>query len=185
MVVLAIALSAPLSASVPFQDSQDTISELPDSAWQDSITALDSEITPLENQITSLELGITPLDQQTTEGEETVISLDSDILFSFGKSDISDQAGERITDLLTEVPSDATVAVHGHTDAIGTADFNQSLSEDRAQTVAEVIAQDRPDLDLEIEGYGEDRAVEPNTVDGEDNPAGRALNRRVEIRYEE
>ncbi|HRW01540.1 MAG TPA: hypothetical protein P5314_07170 [Tetrasphaera sp.] len=42
----------------------------------------------------------------------------------------------------------------------------------------------RPDLKLDVEGFGKGRPVAPNSQGGEDNPEGRALNRRVEIRYE-
>ena len=41
----------------------------------------------------------------------------------------------------------------------------------------------RRDLQLEVAGFGMDQPVEPNEVNGEDNPEGRALNRRVEIRF--
>ena len=84
---------------------------------------------------------------------------------------------------MAEVPQGAAVQVHGHTDSISDRAFNQTLSEQRAQTVAGAITQHRPDLQLEVAGFGMDQPVEPNEVNGEDNPEGRALNRRVEIRF--
>lgn len=148
--------------------------------------AVDEEdrITPLEKNITQLEENITPLEQELTDGEQTVISLSSDILFEFGESTITDTAEQKIADLVDDVPDGATVQVHGHTDSIGEEDFNQKLSEDRAETVADVISEARSDLDLEVEGFGLHEPVEPNEIGGEDNPEGRAKNRRVEIRYE-
>lgn len=150
----------------------------------DTITPLDPNITPLDDNITSLEPRITPLDTRTTEGEETVISLSSDILFAFGESTVGERAEDRIVEIVEDVPDGATVQVHGHTDSISGRDFNQKLSEERAATVAEIIEQARPDLQLEVEGFGMDDPVEPNEKNGEDNPEGRALNRRVEIRYD-
>lgn len=79
---------------------------------------------------------------------------------------------------VAEVPKGAEVQVHGHTDSIGSAAYNQELSEKRARAVAEVIESVRSDLRLQVKGFGKDRPVESN-----DEPAGRALNRRVEIRY--
>src|SRR5699024_8463740 len=123
-----------------------------------------------------------PLDSRSTQGEQTVIALSSDILFEFGEADIDDRAEDKVAELVQDVPDGATVQVHAHTDSVSDREFNQQLSEERAATVAAVIEEARPDLDLEVEGFGLDRPVEPNEVNGEDNPEGRALNRRVEIR---
>lgn len=178
--VLCCVLATPAVAD----DPTDALDALPDSAWAESITPLEDNITVLDENITALDLNITPLDTRTTEGKQTVISLSSDILFAFGDATIDGRAEARIAELVDEVPDGATVQVHGHTDSIGTEEFNQELSEDRAATVAEAVEAARPDLELEVEGFGLHEPVEPNEVGGEDNPEGRALNRRVEIRYE-
>lgn len=39
-------------------------------------------------------------------------------------------------------------------------------------------------LSFEVHGHGVSRPVAPNVRDGRDNPAGRARNRRVEIRFD-
>ena len=57
------------------------------------------------------------------------------------------------------------------------------LSQRRAEAVAAAVAAARPDLVLSTEGRGEADPVAPNDNGGEDNPDGRAANRRVEIRY--
>jgi outer membrane protein OmpA-like peptidoglycan-associated protein len=36
---------------------------------------------------------------------------------------------------------------------------------------------------MDVQGFGEDRPVAPNERGGEDDPAGRAQNRRVELRF--
>lgn len=164
-------------------DPADAVDALPDSAWAQSITPLSENVTVLDENVTVLSENIVPLDTRTTEGAETVISLSSDILFEFGESTIDDRAEDTIAELVADVPDGATVQVHGHTDSIGPEDFNQTLSEDRAATVADVIERARPELELEVEGFGMHEPVEPNEVNGEDSPEGRALNRRVEIRF--
>lgn len=180
--LVSLALTAPAAATM--DGPEDALDTLPDSAWRASITALDTGITALDRRVTEFDPRITPFESQTTEGVETVITLSSDILFAFGKDTIGPEAEAKIRELVADVPDGATVQVHGHTDSISGREFNQTLSEDRAETVAELIREDRPDLDLQVEGFGMDEPVEPNEVNGEDNPEGRALNRRVEIRYD-
>lgn len=165
-------------------DRQDLIDSLPPSAWDQSIVALEASTTALDDGITTLRPSITPFETRTTEGEETVVTLSSDILFAFGESTIGPGARARIVELVAEIPDGATVEVLGHTDSVSGREFNQVLSEARAGTVAELVREERPDLDLDVAGFGMDRPVEPNEKDGQDNPEGRALNRRVEIRYE-
>ncbi len=176
---LVVALAGPAAADGP----GDAIDEMPSSAYPDSITQLDEEVTTLDPQVTQLEPQVTKVERERQEGDETVISLVSDILFAFGKSSVAGGATGKIRDLVSDVPRGATVQVSGHTDSIGSTSFNQKLSRQRAEAVAKVIKQARPDLRLSVKGYGESRPVEPNRKGGEDNPDGRAKNRRVEIRY--
>lgn len=69
----------------------------------------------------------------------------------------------------------------GYTDSKGTEEYNQSLSERRAQAVKDYlvdrgIASDR----ITVSGLGESGAVAPNkTLSGNDYPEGRAKNRRA------
>ena len=46
-----------------------------------------------------------------------------------------------------------------------------------------MLADERPDLKLTVRGLGESQLVADNTSGGEDNPAGREKNRRVEISH--
>lgn len=60
---------------------------------------------------------------------------------------------------------------------------NQDLSERRAQAVADAVADARPDLSLDVQGFGETRLKRPETGDPAAVAEARAENRRVEIRY--
>lgn len=126
---------------------------------------------------------VTELATEGEEGSESVITLSSDVLFEFGSAEIPDNAAEAVAKTLEKVPDDAKVEISGYTDSVGDDSDNQKLSEERAEAVAEVVKDARSDLDLSVDGYGEDDPVAENTTDGEDNPAGREKNRRVEIRY--
>lgn len=187
--VTSLALTAllllPASTATGEDGRDEAIAAVTEKGWSESITTLADKILPLEDGITVLDTGIVPFDTRTTEGGEEVVSLSSDILFAFAKADIADPAAAKIRELAQAVPDAATVRVHGHTDALGSDELNAELSLERAEAVAAIIEEARPDLTLEIEGFGPSRPVEPNEKNGEDNPDGRAKNRRVEIRYDD
>ncbi len=99
--------------------------------------------------------------------------------FDFDKSTIRPDAAEILAEaarILREQP-DIRVSVDGHTDARGTDEYNQRLSERRAQAVVDRL--ERLGIGpsrLEPQGFGESRPVASN-----DTEEGRAQNRRVEL----
>jgi OOP family OmpA-OmpF porin len=111
------------------------------------------------------------------------LTLDAGVLFDFGSAEIRPDADAALDALATALVGVAAPAgsVEGHTDSVSSPAFNQQLSEDRAAAVADALAERGVDTAFEAVGYGEERPVAPNEVDGADNPAGRQLNRRVEI----
>ena len=106
--------------------------------------------------------------------------------FDFDKSNIrnADEAElKKAIDFVRKYPG-AKVELEGHTDSKGTEQYNQKLSERRAEAVRQyLIKEDAVDKAMiSATGYGELRPVAPNeTQDGKDNPEGRAENRRVEV----
>jgi outer membrane protein OmpA-like peptidoglycan-associated protein len=108
------------------------------------------------------------------------------VLFAFDSDALSPQARreiERMAFVLNHPRAAARrIMLEGHTDAIGTEAYNLDLSRRRAEGVAqELMARGVQRDRLTAEGFGKLRPVAPNTLaDGKDNPAGRALNRRVE-----
>ncbi|GAA5167764.1 OmpA family protein [Ornithinimicrobium tianjinense] len=181
LVAVALWLS---QGGLPASDVDEALATLSDSDHAASISLLADGMTMLDPSLTQLAESISPLEAETTQGEETVISLSSDVLFEFDRSAISETARKKIAELVADVPEGATVEIGGHTDSVSDEAYNQELSEKRAQAVADVLAQARPDLQLDVKGYGESQPVADNERGGEDHPEGRALNRRVEIRYE-
>ncbi len=112
-----------------------------------------------------------------------VITLSDSVLFDFDKSDIRADAARVLDTLaaaLKKVDARA-MEIRGHTDAKGSDDYNQSLSERRARSVADALRRRGAAQQAEARGYGEAQPVAPNELGGKDNPAGRQLNRRVEI----
>ena len=114
----------------------------------------------------------------------TVITLEDSVLFDFGSSDLRSEASTTLTNLATVLKDSKApkVQIQGHTDSVSDDAFNQKLSEQRAQAVSNALKSDGVSADLEAVGYGETKPVAPNeNPDGSDNPAGRRLNRRVEV----
>lgn len=126
-----------------------------------------------------------PLDKFKPSGAPCgfVVTLNDKVLFDFDKADIRSDAGtvlDALAGALEKLPAVA-MEVRGHTDAKGSDDYNQGLSERRAQAVLEALRQRGVAGDASARGYGESQPVAPNEVGGKDNPGGRQLNRRVEV----
>ena len=117
----------------------------------------------------------------------TTYRLQAEILFDFGSDALNAAAAaslDQIVDSIAGRSDPAPITVIGHTDSIGTEAYNLDLSERRAEAVASALQAD-PRLSgypVTRHGLGELQPVAANTnPDGTDNPAGRLLNRRVEI----
>ncbi len=112
-------------------------------------------------------------------GEGIKITFDSGILFDVNESTMSSAARENLTRLagILNKYDDTEILIEGHTDATGSAEYNMTLSRNRANAVAVFLesAQVIPTR-FTIMGYGEEQPVADNTT-----PDGRAANRRVEL----
>ena len=116
---------------------------------------------------------------QTRESARGLIMNMSDVLFAFNKYELKPDAREKlakISGILLAYP-DLKVQVEGYTDNVGTADYNQKLSEHRADNVRTfLVSQSVPSSNISAQGFGEDNPVASN-----DTNSGRAQNRRVEL----
>lgn len=108
----------------------------------------------------------------------------ADALFAFDQATLSPQA-EATLEALGPHLGDAKgkITVEGHTDALGSEDYNRTLSERRARAVRDwLAAKGHLPADAPVVGFGEDKPIAANTkADGSDDPAGRQKNRRVEV----
>ncbi|MFA6986707.1 MAG: OmpA family protein [Arenimonas sp.] len=118
---------------------------------------------------------------------EIRIELAADVLFEFDKAVIlpkAEQTLKQAAALIGEKATDSTVRIEGHTDAKGDDNYNQRLSERRAEAVKNWFASQGGlnTVTFSTRGLGEQQPVAPNTrSDGSDDPEGRQKNRRVEI----
>ncbi|GHE90365.1 membrane protein [Aliiroseovarius zhejiangensis] len=112
-------------------------------------------------------------------GSELIVTMPQDILFATDSAQVSYalQSDLRaVADNLRQYPN-SVIEVVGHTDNVGNAEYNLSLSKRRAASVASVlISNGVPSSRVVTIGYGEDRPVASNL-----DAYGRQQNRRVEI----
>ena len=112
------------------------------------------------------------------EANSLLITLDSGVLFDVDKYDIRPEAQEtlnQLAKLLTEAGITA-FEIDGHTDSNADDDYNQTLSENRANSVKEYLKAQGVSAEITTQGYGESRPVATN-----ETAEGRQQNRRVEI----
>ncbi len=107
------------------------------------------------------------------------VQLTSDILFDLNSTALRPQSQDVLRDLAAnfrQYPSE-TFEVNGHTDSTGNAEYNMTLSQRRADSVAGyLVDQGVPGAQITARGFGETQPKASN-----DTPEGRQLNRRVEI----
>lgn len=118
--------------------------------------------------------------QVKEESRGTVITLDGAVLFATGKSEllpIARQKLDRVATALRDVDSRKAIVIEGHTDARGTDQMNLELSQARADSVRDYLVSRGVSAEqVRAVGRGEEQPLASN-----DNPEGRANNRRVEI----
>jgi outer membrane protein OmpA-like peptidoglycan-associated protein len=140
------------------------------SASQRQLARSDARVADLQTQLNALNA------KKTERG--MVVTL-GDVLFDSGKSQLlatSSQDMAQLAEFFKRNP-ERKASIEGHTDSVGSEESNRLLSDHRAGAVkAALVRMDVPANRLSTQGFGEDSPVATN-----DTPAGRQMNRRVEI----
>lgn len=112
-------------------------------------------------------------------GEGIKITFREGIQFALNSAELSETSKTNLTELAETLKKydDTNILIEGHTDVTGTREYNMTLSDKRAESVADYLR----DLGvagkrLTTEGYGPDQPVADN-----DSDYGRQQNRRVEV----
>ena len=140
----------------------------------------------LQKDIQDLQQALTTLNAEILD-QEIRISLSADLLFDFDEYQVKPDADAELRTLATVLRETHSprVRIVGHTDAMGDDAYNQRLSQQRAESIKRWLlgpGELGTDVVIETSGQGEREPVAPNSnIDGSDNAAGRALNRRVEL----
>ncbi len=114
------------------------------------------------------------------DGDVIKLNLPDGVTFDFNKTDVKPQFYPALNNIARTISqyNQTIVEINGHTDNIGTVAVNQKVSEQRAQSVANYLAgQGVQPVRMETHGYNFQYPIADNNTD-----AGRAANRRVEIR---
>lgn len=118
--------------------------------------------------------------QVIRQGDNLLLDIPSGITFAYDSADVQPQFRatlDQVAGTLAQY-NQTFVDVYGHTDSTGSDAYNQTLSERRARAVADYLAgHGVQSARIGTRGYGESQPKAPNDTD-----AGRAANRRVEIK---
>lgn len=116
---------------------------------------------------------------ETHDTARGLIANMGDVLFETGKYELKPEARERLARVsgILLAYSSLKVAIEGHTDSVGSDDYNQRLSEQRAEAVrVYLVSQGVAAQSVTARGLGKTQPIASN-----DTPDGRQRNRRVEL----
>ncbi|MEG8053500.1 OmpA family protein [Sphingomonas aerolata] len=118
--------------------------------------------------------------QVIRQGDDLVLNIPSGITFAYDSATVQPQFQrtlDQVADTLRQY-NQTYIDVYGHTDPTGSDSYNQTLSQRRATSVADYLSSHGvQSARIGTRGYGESQPIASNDTD-----AGRAANRRVEVK---
>jgi outer membrane protein OmpA-like peptidoglycan-associated protein len=137
---------------------------------------MDKQIKELKEQTAGSGVDVT----ETDNGAAILVNLPDGVTFdvaSYALKPTFRTTLDQVADSLIKYPN-SLIDVYGHTDSTGSDAYNQTLSENRARTVANYLqSRGVPAARIRSQGFGETMPIADNTTE-----AGRTKNRRVEIK---
>jgi outer membrane protein OmpA-like peptidoglycan-associated protein len=114
----------------------------------------------------------------TRVGEGIAVTFPSGLLFDFDSDVIRTNAASNLDKLATHLKKydDSNLMIVGHTDAVGSSEYNQTLSDRRADSAARYLNSKGVTRHIATAGLGEREPIASNETEG-----GRQLNRRIEV----
>ena len=147
--------------------------------WLVSEINLDGLLADYATRIAGGDVYYSPLVKNPAGGETLAL------YFGFDEDAMSDRTRRQleIVAAMLKGDPDKKITLSGHTDALGTVDYNNHLSANRADTVRDFLAAAGvPAAQIITIAKGASQPRRPNVTEtGEDNPDGRRANRRTEI----
>ena len=137
---------------------------------------MDKQIKELKEQTAGSGVDVT----ETDGGQAILVNLPDGVTFDVGSYTLKPEFRatlDKVAESMIQYPN-SLIDVYGHTDSTGSDAFNQTLSENRARTVANyLISRGVSAARVRSQGFGETMPVASN-----DTVEGRSKNRRVEIK---
>ena len=147
--------------------------------WKITEINLDEFLDSYINQVSDGNIHYTPLIKNPQGGQALAIyfDIDSNTLTERTHTQL------KIVAELLKGNADKNLTISGHTDSLGSDNYNLALSKKRALEVKNFLhKQGIPEAQIKVEGFGKAQPRAANTTsDGSDSPAGRRANRRAEI----
>ena len=147
--------------------------------WLVSEINLDALIADYAKRVAGGDVYYSPLVSNPSGGETLAL------YFGFDEDSVSDRTRRQLEIVASMLKSDPgkKITLSGYTDALGTKQYNDSLSANRADVVRDFLAAEGvPTAQIITLAKGASQPRRPNiTENGEDNPEGRRANRRTEI----
>ncbi len=137
---------------------------------------MDQQIKELKEQTAGSGVDVT----ETDGGSAILVNLPDGVTFATGSYTINPTFRETLVTVANSLQQypDSLIDVYGHTDSTGSDAFNQRLSEQRAEAVANyLVSRGVSSARIRSQGFGETQPIASNDTD-----TGRSLNRRVEIK---
>jgi outer membrane protein OmpA-like peptidoglycan-associated protein len=110
------------------------------------------------------------------------------LLFEYEKTTLINNSKPDLKNLVKFLKDNPTanIILEGHTDSKGELDYNERLAKMRADAIRNQLTQSGISKSrIKVVSFGETQPIAPNEFpDGNDNPEGRQMNRRVEIRID-
>jgi len=150
-----------------------------DKPWRVTEVNLDSLLADYADRVAGGDVHFTPLVKNPAGGDTLIL------YFGFDEDGLTPRTQRQLDIVagLLKTESGKKLTLSGHTDSLGTDQYNESLSGRRAGAVEKyLLGAGVPSTQIIAMAEGEAKPRLPNaTADGEDNPTGRRANRRTEI----
>jgi len=151
----------------------------PEEPWRVTEVNLDSLLADYADRVAGGDIHYTPLVKNPGGGETLIL------YFGFDEDGVTPRTQRQLDIVagLLKIDSGKKLTLSGHTDSLGTDQYNDGLSARRAGAVEKYLLETGvPPSQIVSMAEGEAKPRLPNsTADGEDNPSGRRANRRTEI----
>jgi outer membrane protein OmpA-like peptidoglycan-associated protein len=149
------------------------------SVWRVSEINLSQLLTEYARRVAGGDVYYSPLVKNPSGGDTLAL------YFEFDEDEMNPRARRQleIVSLILKADPGKKITLSGHTDALGTDPYNNSLSSRRAQVVRDFLANSGVSAaQIVTVAKGASQPRRPNvTESGQDNPEGRRANRRTEI----
>lgn len=147
--------------------------------WKVNGLTFSKVLSALASQAGGGDVAYSPIVEDPMGGDSLVL------YFEFDDEKVTPRGNRQlaiIADILSQ-GADRVIRINGHADALGTDQYNEALSNNRAASIRNALISMGVSPDQVItESFGESKPRKPNfKPDGTDNPVGRSQNRRAEV----